>query len=161
VFVVSPASRRGDVSLAWSQGMMERDENLPGYAIGGLAGTPDGVQARITDLCDHPSGVAGGEEKCKFWPVVSKCTAALPQHKPRYLMGVGYPLDLVVCTALGVDMYDCVYPTRTARCAFSGGRVPWVPWLAQCWCSQVWHRVGPQWLVETEEREHGNGCRPH
>ena len=30
-------------------------------------------------------------------------------------MGVGYPLDLVVCTALGVDMYDCVYPTRTAR----------------------------------------------
>ena len=37
----------------------------------------------------------------------------LPQ--PRYLMGVGYPLDLVVCSALGVDMYDCVYPTRTAR----------------------------------------------
>ena len=30
-------------------------------------------------------------------------------------MGVGYPLDLVVCSALGVDMYDCVYPTRTAR----------------------------------------------
>lgn len=30
-------------------------------------------------------------------------------------MGVGYPLDIVVCTALGVDMYDCVYPTRTAR----------------------------------------------
>ena len=30
-------------------------------------------------------------------------------------MGVGYPLDLVICTALGVDMYDCVYPTRTAR----------------------------------------------
>ena len=30
-------------------------------------------------------------------------------------MGVGYPLDLVVCTGLGVDMYDCVYPTRTAR----------------------------------------------
>lgn len=30
-------------------------------------------------------------------------------------MGVGYPLDIVVCTALGIDMYDCVYPTRTAR----------------------------------------------
>lgn len=30
-------------------------------------------------------------------------------------MGVGYPLDLVVCVALGVDMFDCVYPTRTAR----------------------------------------------
>ena len=33
----------------------------------------------------------------------------------RYLMGVGYSLDLVVCTALGVDMFDCVFPTRTAR----------------------------------------------
>lgn len=39
----------------------------------------------------------------------------LPEHKPRYLMGVGYPLDVVVCVALGVDMFDCVYPTRTAR----------------------------------------------
>ncbi|CAN0001322.1 unnamed protein product [Discosporangium mesarthrocarpum] len=41
--------------------------------------------------------------------------AALPKDRPRYLMGVGYPLDLVVCTALGCDMFDCVYPTRTAR----------------------------------------------
>jgi len=46
---------------------------------------------------------------------VDQCCKALPDDKPRYLMGVGYPLDLVVCTALGVDMYDCVYPTRTAR----------------------------------------------
>ncbi|KAI9909254.1 hypothetical protein PsorP6_015110 [Peronosclerospora sorghi] len=68
--------------------------NLPGYAIGGLA---------------------GGESKDAFWKVVAKCTARLPEKKPRYLMGVGYPLDLVVCSALGVDMFDCVYPTRTAR----------------------------------------------
>lgn len=66
----------------------------PGYAIGGLA---------------------GGESKDEFWKVVDQCCRALPDDKPRYLMGVGYPLDLVVCTALGVDMYDCVYPTRTAR----------------------------------------------
>ncbi len=46
---------------------------------------------------------------------MAKCTARLPSNKPRYLMGVGYPLDLVVCTALGCDMFDCVYPTRTAR----------------------------------------------
>jgi queuine tRNA-ribosyltransferase catalytic subunit len=68
--------------------------NIPGYAIGGLA---------------------GGESKDAFWRVVDQCCRALPDTKPRYLMGVGYPLDLVVCTALGVDMYDCVYPTRTAR----------------------------------------------
>jgi queuine tRNA-ribosyltransferase len=68
--------------------------NLPGYAIGGLA---------------------GGEDKDKFWRVVEHNARLLPSDKPRYLMGVGYPLDLVVCVALGVDMFDCVYPTRTAR----------------------------------------------
>ncbi|KAG5178790.1 tRNA-guanine(15) transglycosylase-like protein [Tribonema minus] len=68
--------------------------NMPGYAIGGMA---------------------GGEEKDVFWRVVAQACDALPPGKPRYLMGVGYPLDLVVCTALGCDMFDCVYPTRTAR----------------------------------------------
>ena len=36
-------------------------------------------------------------------------------HTPRYLMGVGTPLDIVECVALGVDMFDCVMPTRNAR----------------------------------------------
>lgn len=80
-----------DICLA---GFRLRDDRAPGYAIGGLA---------------------GGESKDDFWRVVDHCCRALPDNKPRYLMGVGYPLDLVVCTALGVDMYDCVYPTRTAR----------------------------------------------
>jgi len=60
-------------------------------------------------------GLAGGEEKEDFWKVVNFCTDHLPENKPRYLMGVGYPVDLVVCSCLGVDMFDCVYPTRTAR----------------------------------------------
>ncbi|ONM55083.1 Queuine tRNA-ribosyltransferase [Zea mays] len=60
-------------------------------------------------------GLAGGEDKDSFWRVVAQCTAGLPENKPRYVMGVGYPLDIVVCSALGADMYDCVYPTRTAR----------------------------------------------
>ena len=72
--------------------MIKRD--LPGYAIGGLS---------------------GGEEKHQFWRMVTLCTDHLPAIKPRYCMGVGYALDLVVCVALGVDMFDCVYPTRTAR----------------------------------------------
>jgi queuine tRNA-ribosyltransferase len=74
----------------------------PGYAIGGLS---------------------GGEDKHQFWTVISKCTDLLPQDKPRYAMGVGYATDLVVCSALGVDMYDCVFPTRTAR--FGSALVPW------------------------------------
>eukprot|EP00466_Bigelowiella_natans_P016305 jgi/Bigna1/58509/fgenesh1_pm.100_\ len=72
--------------------MIKRD--LPGYAIGGLA---------------------GGEDKALFWRVVKQCCDVLPKDKPRYLMGVGYTLDLVVCSALGCDQFDCVYPARTAR----------------------------------------------
>ena len=45
---------------------------------------------------------------------VSLCTDLLPKDKPIYLMGVGYAEDLLVSVALGVDMFDCVYPTRTA-----------------------------------------------
>lgn len=47
---------------------------------------------------------------------MDKCTDLLPDDKPRYLMGVGFSEDLVVCVALGIDMFDCVFPTRTAVC---------------------------------------------
>lgn len=57
---------------------------------------------------------SGGESKDDFWKIVHLCTRALPTDKPRYLMGVGFAVDLVVCAALGVDMFDCVFPTRTA-----------------------------------------------
>jgi queuine tRNA-ribosyltransferase catalytic subunit len=46
---------------------------------------------------------------------VDTCTSLLPAHKPRYVMGIGYPEDIVVAVALGADMFDCVWPTRTAR----------------------------------------------
>ena len=68
--------------------------DTPGFAIGGLS---------------------GGEGKEAFWRVVAQCCKALPSLKPRYVMGVGYPLDILCCVALGADMFDCVYPTRTAR----------------------------------------------
>lgn len=74
------------------QEIIKRDTT--GYAIGGLS---------------------GGESKDEFWRMVHLCTDRLPRTKPRYLMGVGMAEDLVVCCALGVDMFDCVYPTRTAR----------------------------------------------
>ena len=50
--------------------------------------------------------------------VVLQCTApgtGLSPNKPRYVMGIGYPLDIVLCSAMGADMFDSVYPTRTAR----------------------------------------------
>eukprot|EP00835_Amoeboradix_gromovi_P007066 NODE_1031_length_1921_cov_0.298024.p1 type:complete len:380 gc:universal NODE_1031_length_1921_cov_0.298024:352-1491(+) len=60
-------------------------------------------------------GLAGKESKNDFWKVVHFCTGLLPRNKPIYCMGIGYVEDLIVCVALGVDMFDCVYPTRTAR----------------------------------------------
>lgn len=47
--------------------------------------------------------------------MVDLSTNILPEDKPRYLMGVGFAMDIIVCCALGVDMFDCVFPTRTAR----------------------------------------------
>jgi queuine tRNA-ribosyltransferase len=75
-----------------SRQMVARD--TPGIAIGGLS---------------------GGEAKDAFCKVVTTCTDLLPTHKPRYVMGVGYPEDILVSVALGADMFDCVWPTRTAR----------------------------------------------
>lgn len=71
-------------------------------------------------------GLSGGESKDDFWKMVHLTTDLLPDDKPRYLMGVGFAADLVVCCALGVDMFDCVFPTRTARfgCALvTGGQL--------------------------------------
>ncbi|NWW73982.1 TGT ribosyltransferase, partial [Climacteris rufus] len=89
-----------DLRLRCIQAMTQRD--VPGFAIGGLS---------------------GGEDKARFWRTVKFSAEHLPRDKPRYLMGVGYATDLVVCVALGCDMFDCVFPTRTAR--FGSALVPW------------------------------------
>jgi len=68
--------------------------HFDGYGIGGLAvGEPRIVMLEMTDYC----------------------TDILPKNKPRYLMGVGKPEDIVEAIALGVDMFDCVIPTRNGR----------------------------------------------
>jgi len=46
---------------------------------------------------------------------VKQCADKLPEDRPRYCMGIGFAEDLLVCVALGIDMADCVFPTRTAR----------------------------------------------
>jgi len=68
--------------------------NFPGYAIG---------------------GVSVGEPKDEMLRIMAHTPHRLPPHKPRYLMGVGTPEDLVEGVAQGVDMFDCVMPTRNAR----------------------------------------------
>ena len=68
--------------------------DFPGYAIG---------------------GVSVGEPKEEMQRIMAHTPHRLPAHKPRYLMGVGTPEDLVEGVAAGVDMFDCVMPTRNAR----------------------------------------------
>jgi len=68
--------------------------DLPGYAIGGLSvGEPTTAMREVTELA----------------------AGLLPPDKPRYLMGVGFPDDILASVAAGVDMFDCVLPTRMAR----------------------------------------------
>ncbi len=68
--------------------------DLPGYAVG---------------------GVSVGEPKEDMLRIMAHTPRLLPSHKPRYLMGVGTPEDLVEGVANGLDMFDCVMPTRNAR----------------------------------------------
>ena len=60
-------------------------------------------------------GLAVGESKTQMYQMTGQVAEGLPEDRPRYLMGVGSPEDLVECVGLGVDMFDCVLPTRVAR----------------------------------------------
>lgn len=60
-------------------------------------------------------GLSVGEPKAQMWEMLEQVTPELPRDKPRHLLGVGSPEDLVVGVGLGMDMFDCVLPTRVAR----------------------------------------------
>jgi len=60
-------------------------------------------------------GLSVGEPHEDMYAMTEVCTNILPEDKPRYLMGVGLPENLLECIALGIDMFDCVLPTRNAR----------------------------------------------
>ncbi|MCB5495931.1 tRNA-ribosyltransferase family protein, partial [Mediterraneibacter gnavus] len=60
-------------------------------------------------------GTSVGEPKDVMYKMVDDTIKWLPEDKPRYLMGVGNPIDLIECAIRGIDMYDCVLPTRVAR----------------------------------------------
>ncbi|MEO1271199.1 MAG: tRNA guanosine(34) transglycosylase Tgt, partial [Myxococcota bacterium] len=60
-------------------------------------------------------GLSVGEAKPRMYETVEAVAPQLPEDRPRYLMGVGTPEDIVACVARGVDMFDCVLPTRNGR----------------------------------------------
>jgi queuine tRNA-ribosyltransferase len=60
-------------------------------------------------------GLSVGEPKEEMLSIVGEMTPQLPEDRPRYIMGVGTPADIIDCVASGADMFDCVIPTRSAR----------------------------------------------
>ena len=95
------------------------DQALFGIVQGGLfQDLRERSAAQITALGFAGYAVGGlsvGESKSEMYEVAGLTTPMLPTGAPRYLMGVGSPEDLVECVARGIDMFDCVLPTRIAR----------------------------------------------
>jgi queuine tRNA-ribosyltransferase len=91
---------QGGTDLALRSESVERTcaHDLDGYAIG---------------------GVAVGESTAAIDAVVSHTAPLLPVDRPRYLMGVGYPRDILAAVEAGIDMFDCVLPTRNGRNAYA------------------------------------------
>ena len=92
LFGIIQGGMHKDLRLQSAESLIEM--NFDGYAIGGLS---------------------VGEPKEEMMKVLDFLPEQMPTDKPRYLMGVGTPLDLVEGVAMGVDMFDCVMPSRNAR----------------------------------------------
>ncbi|MDR2696712.1 MAG: tRNA guanosine(34) transglycosylase Tgt [Deltaproteobacteria bacterium] len=102
---VYPAGAADNLLFAITQGGFFKD--LRARSIEQLAGRDyDGFAI---------GGLSVGEGREEMWEFVDHCAPLLPWDKPRYLMGVGTPLDIVRGIAAGIDMFDCVLPTRNAR----------------------------------------------
>lgn len=99
--------------------MTSPDSRLFGIVQGGIYEDLRAEHAQeicSTDLFGYAvGGLSVGEEKSDMWPACLAATQNMPAHKPRYLMGVGTPDDLLDGIASGIDMFDCVMPTRNAR----------------------------------------------
>ncbi len=92
LFGIVQGGMYGDLRRESAERTVELD--FPGYAIGGLS---------------------VGESREKTMEMIATALELLPKDKPRYVMGVGYPEEIVQYAAMGVDMMDCVLPTRAAR----------------------------------------------
>ena len=119
------ASASMELSLRWARRCIAEFERLGnpnalfGIVQGGMfEGLREESLAQLVEL-DLPGyaigGVSVGEPKEDMRRIVAHTPHRLPAHKPRYLMGVGTPEDLVEGVAQGVDLFDCVMPTRNAR----------------------------------------------
>ncbi len=113
-----------ELSLAWAErckrafGARE-DQNLFAIVQGGTDAElrRRSAQALVREGFDGYAigGLAVGEGRAEMLATLDQTAPMLPQDRPRYLMGVGTPLDIVESVARGIDMFDCVLPTRSGR----------------------------------------------
>jgi queuine tRNA-ribosyltransferase len=124
----SDVARAMELSLAWAErsrlAVIERGNADAGRALFGIVqGGTDEELRRISaealagmDFDGYAiGGLAVGEPQARMFEVIGHTAPRLPSTKPRYLMGVGTPQDIVGAVARGIDMFDCVLPTRAGR----------------------------------------------
>ena len=119
------ARRSMELSRRWAQRSRDEFERLQnpnalfGIVQGGMYENLRAESAAALAGMDFPGyaigGVSVGEPKAEMQRIMAHTPPLLPAHKPRYLMGVGTPEDLVEGVSRGVDLFDCVMPTRNAR----------------------------------------------
>jgi queuine tRNA-ribosyltransferase len=102
----------------WQKGDTTR-QALFGIVQGGIHQRLHTESAAFVAAMDLPGNAIGGlsvgESKTEMWDATASIAGKLPASKPRYFMGLGEPIDLIEATLRGVDMYDCVAPSRLAR----------------------------------------------
>jgi queuine tRNA-ribosyltransferase len=121
----SELERAMRLSLAWAERSKRAFESAPpGRALFGIVQGGDDPQLRLASaraLVDigfpgyAVGGLAVGEPQEVMLRTIAEVAPALPSERPRYLMGVGTPEDLIEAVARGIDMFDCVMPTRNGR----------------------------------------------
>ena len=116
--------RAMQLSLRWAERSKAAFGDQPGKAIFGIVQGGDNPRLReqsalalsAMDFKGYSiGGLAVGEPQAVMLDILSVTTPLLPAEKPRYLMGVGTPDDIIESVARGVDMFDCVMPTRAGR----------------------------------------------
>ena len=122
---VDEARRSMELSLRWAvrcqaeHARLENPNALFGIVQGGMHEALRAESAALLRELDFPGyaigGVSVGEPKADMLRILDATPPHLPAEKPRYLMGVGTPEDLVAGVVAGIDLFDCVMPTRNAR----------------------------------------------
>jgi queuine tRNA-ribosyltransferase len=116
--------RAMELSLRWAQRSKDAFRSQPDRALFGINQGGDDMELRSRSAAGLTSigfdgyavgGLAVGEPQETMFQVIAAITPELPMDKPRYLMGVGKPDDILGAIERGIDMFDCVHPTRAGR----------------------------------------------